>query len=42
MITVDNVADRAAQVTGGRLLTRLHLAATAQGLGLADVLTVAS
>ena len=33
IIVVDDVADRAAQVIGGRLLARLHLAATAQGLG---------
>jgi len=33
VITVDDVTDRTAQVTGGRLLARLHLAATALGLG---------
>jgi len=33
VITVDDVTDRTAQVTGGRLLARLHLAATASGLG---------
>ncbi|MFI5952238.1 hypothetical protein [Cryptosporangium sp. NPDC051539] len=33
VITVDDVTDRAAQVTGGRLLARMHLAATALGLG---------
>jgi hypothetical protein len=33
VITVDDVTDRAAQVNGGRLLARLHLAATALGLG---------
>lgn len=33
VVRVENVADRAAQVTGGRLLARLHLAATAAGLG---------
>ena len=33
VITVDDVTDRTAQVNGGRLLARLHLAATALGLG---------
>jgi hypothetical protein len=33
IITVGDVADRAAQVTGGRLLARMHLAATSLGLG---------
>jgi hypothetical protein len=33
VITVGDSADRAAQVTGGRLLARLHLAATSLGLG---------
>jgi hypothetical protein len=33
VITVDDVTDRVAQVNGGRLLARLHLAATALGLG---------
>ena len=33
IITVGDVADRAAQFAGGRLLARLHLAATALGLG---------
>jgi hypothetical protein len=33
VVRVDDVTDRAAQVTGGRLLARLHLAATAAGLG---------
>jgi hypothetical protein len=33
VITVGDVADRAAQVNGGRLLARMHLAATALGLG---------
>jgi len=33
VITVDDVFDRAAQITGGRLLARLHLAATSLGLG---------
>ena len=33
VVRVDDVADRAAQVTGGRLLARLHLAATSAGLG---------
>jgi hypothetical protein len=33
VIVVDDVTDRTAQVTGGRLLARLHLAATALGLG---------
>jgi hypothetical protein len=33
IITVGDVADRTAQVTGGRLLARLHLAATSMGLG---------
>jgi hypothetical protein len=33
VITVGDVADRAAQVTGGRLLARMHLAATSLGLG---------
>ena len=34
VVTVADVRDRAAQVAGGRLLVRLHLAATARGLGL--------
>lgn len=34
VVTVGNVNDRAAQVAGGRLLARLHLGATAAGLGL--------
>jgi len=34
IITVDDVSDRTAQVVGGRLLSRLHLAATSLGLGL--------
>jgi hypothetical protein len=33
VITVDDVTDRTAQVNGGRLLARLHLTATALGLG---------
>ena len=33
VILVDDVADRAAQVAGGRLLARMHLSATANGLG---------
>ncbi len=33
VITDGNGADQAAQVTGGRLLARMHLAATALGLG---------
>lgn len=33
VVTVTDVADRARQVEGGRLLERLHLAATARGLG---------
>jgi len=33
IITVGDVADRTAQVTGGRLLARMHLAATSLGLG---------
>ena len=33
-MTVPDVRDRTAQVTGGRLLARLHLAATSLGLGL--------
>jgi hypothetical protein len=33
VIVVDDITDRAAQVTGGRLLARMHLAATALGLG---------
>jgi hypothetical protein len=33
VITVGDVADRTAQVNGGRLLARMHLAATAVGLG---------
>jgi hypothetical protein len=33
IVRVDDVADRAAQVTGGRMLARLHLAATDAGLG---------
>lgn len=33
VIVVDDVADRRAQLVGGRLLARMHLAATAQGLG---------
>ncbi len=33
VVRVDDVADRAAQVTGGRLLARLHLATVAAGLG---------
>lgn len=33
IITVDDVTSRSAQVTGGRLLARMHLAATAHGLG---------
>jgi len=33
VVTVPDVTDRAAQVNGGRLLARLHLAATALGLG---------
>jgi hypothetical protein len=33
IITVDDVSSRTAQVTGGRLLARMHLAATARGLG---------
>ncbi|WP_328484278.1 hypothetical protein OHS71_40510 [Streptomyces sp. NBC_00377] len=34
VITVDDVTDRSAQVNGGRLLARMHLTATALGLGL--------
>ncbi|MFJ1733018.1 Acg family FMN-binding oxidoreductase [Streptomyces sp. NPDC088254] len=34
VITVDDVTDRTAQVNGGRLLARMHLTATALGLGL--------
>ncbi len=34
VITVDDVTNRAQQVIGGRLLSRVHLAATAAGLGL--------
>jgi hypothetical protein len=34
IITVGDVTDPAAQVTGGRLLTRMHLAATTRRLGL--------
>jgi hypothetical protein len=34
IVTVGDVLDRAAQVSGGRLLARLHLAATSLGLGL--------
>lgn len=34
IITVSDVAARSEQVNGGRLLTRVHLAATASGLGL--------
>ena len=34
VVTVGNALDRSAQVTGGRLLARLHLAATSHGLGL--------
>jgi len=33
VVTVDDALDRVAQVTGGRLLARLHLKATALGLG---------
>jgi hypothetical protein len=33
VIIVDDVTDRAAQVNGGRLLARLHLAATSLGIG---------
>jgi hypothetical protein len=33
VVTVGDVADRTAQVTGGRLLARMHLAATSLGLG---------
>jgi hypothetical protein len=33
IIAVGDVADRTGQVTGGRLLARMHLAATALGLG---------
>lgn len=33
VIRVDDVSDRVAQVTGGRLLARMHLAAVAGGLG---------
>jgi hypothetical protein len=33
VVVVDDVSDPGAQLTGGRLLARLHLAATAQGLG---------
>ena len=33
MITVADVFDRSAQIRGGRLLARLHLAATSLGLG---------
>ena len=33
VVTVDDVASRASQVAGGRLLARLHLGATAAGLG---------
>jgi hypothetical protein len=33
IVVVDDVANRASQVTGGRLLARLHLGATAAGLG---------
>jgi len=34
VVTVPDVLDRSAQVAGGRLLARLHLTATALGLGL--------
>lgn len=34
VIAVDDVTDRTAQVSGGRLLARLHLTATMLGLGL--------
>ncbi|MET9910971.1 hypothetical protein ABZZ74_29900 [Streptomyces sp. NPDC006476] len=34
VIVVDDVTDRTAQVNGGRLLARMHLTATALGLGL--------
>ncbi|WP_330346813.1 Acg family FMN-binding oxidoreductase [Streptomyces sp. NBC_00582] len=34
VIAVDDVTDRTAQVNGGRLLARMHLTATALGLGL--------
>jgi hypothetical protein len=34
VITVDDVTSRTAQVNGGRLLARMHLAATSLGLGL--------
>jgi hypothetical protein len=34
VVTVPDVRDRTAQVAGGRLLARLHLTATALGLGL--------
>ncbi|MFF4016342.1 Acg family FMN-binding oxidoreductase [Streptomyces sp. NPDC001843] len=34
VITVDDVAERTAQVNGGRLLARMHLTATTLGLGL--------
>jgi hypothetical protein len=34
VVTVPDVLDRTAQVAGGRLLARLHLAATSLGLGL--------
>ncbi|MFI5825397.1 Acg family FMN-binding oxidoreductase [Streptomyces rishiriensis] len=34
VIVVDDVTDRSAQVNGGRLLARMHLTATALGLGL--------
>jgi hypothetical protein len=33
IVTVENAFDRKAQVSGGRLLARLHLAATSLGLG---------
>jgi hypothetical protein len=33
IVVVDDVANRASQVAGGRLLARLHLGATAAGLG---------
>ena len=33
VVTVDDAFDRSAQVAGGRLLARLHLMATALGLG---------
>ena len=33
VVVVDDVSDRHAQLTGGRLLARLHLTSTAHGLG---------